>query len=654
MTGRIRTAILTGILVSAATQLQAGGPLSVHKGVPVRYRTTQPVVFHLDKGPMGAFSASVAQNIAATSFQVWQDVPTAVITFRRDSLSVDVTASNYLSFIGNSTDGLNPIVFDHDGSIIDAMVGDGASANVIGFAGSSYALSGPNEGFYIEGHAVMNGTMAGTMFSEAEFKSTFVHEFGHFIGLDHTQVNAQLAANGNAADDVYLPTMYPTSSDDDTQLATLNPDDIVSVSRLYPDGSFASTSGTISGSVTRSDLSPVRGAVVVAINVADSLMGQYSTVTDYLQQGTGDYAISGLPPGTYWVKIEPVRTAFTGGSSVGPYADDLAGLSFINPVTTEYFNGAGESGDPVTDTSTAREGVTVTAGISSSASLVANNAAPPGDAAILQYHGALAYVFRLPSEFDDLKYAVRFTPGRTAPLLKVDFRLNGSPLAIQGTGSLKVSIYSDIAGSWGGVPNAQLGSSTTVPFSSLSSGVFNEVDLTPLNQTVTNGVNFHIVFEVVGTAGDTLQFIGDDAANPTSRSSSYYDAGSGLQWYNFEDPDNWGAGYNLAVRAYLGDAIVGVGSPEVLTPDRTQLHQNYPNPFNPTTVIPFRLARSGNVSLDVKDMLGRTVATILDQREYQAGEHRATFDAVGLPSGTYFARLVIDGRAQVVRMLLLR
>lgn len=647
------------MLVPVVVPVEAGGPLNTRGGIPVRYRTTQPLVYHLDKGKLGGFTAAVAQAIGANSFQVWEDVPSAVIAFKRDSMSVDVNASNYSTYLSalngaNFRDGLNPIVFDDDGSLIDAYLGAGMKNSVIGFAGSAVAESGPNAGFYVEGHAVMNGWMAGTMFNEAEFMSTFVHEFGHFIGLDHTQVNAQFAANGNGADDVYLPTMYPTSSDDDTQLATLNPDDIVSVSRLYPDGSFASSTGTISGSVTRSDLSPVRGAVVVAINVADSLMGQYSTVTDYLQQGTGSYTISGLPAGTYWVKIEPVRTAFTGGSSVGPYADDLSGLSFVNPVTAEYFNGAGESGDPMTDTASARVGVPVTVGASSVANFVANNAAPPGDAAILQYHGALAYVFRLPSEYDDLKYAVRFTPGRTARLLKVDFRLNGSPIAVQGTGSLKVSVFSDKAGSLGGVPNIQQGSSVTVPFSSLTTGVFNDVDLTSLNLTMTNGVSFHVVFEVVGTAGDTLQFVGDDAANPTSRSSSFYDAGTGAQWYNFEDPDNWGAGYNLAVRAYLGDAVLSEGSSGAQTPDRTQLQQNYPNPFNPTTVIPFRLARSGIVSLEVRDMLGRRVATVLDLREVQAGEHRATFDATGLPSGTYFARLVIDGQVQVVRMLLLR
>jgi hypothetical protein len=266
----------------------------------------------------------------------------------------------------------------------------------------------------------------------------------------------------------------------------------------------------------------------------------------------------------------------------------------------------------------------------------------------------LAYIFRLPSEYDDLKYAVRFTPGRTAPLLKVDFRLNGSPSAILGTGSLRVSVHTNKSGSVGGVPDVQQGSFVTRPFSSLTTGVFNEVDLTPLNLSVQNGVSFHVVFEVIGTAGDTLQFVGDDGSTPTSRSSSWYDAGTGLQWFNFEDEDNWGLGYNLAVRAYLGEPVVGVTASDELLPKGVQLLQNYPNPFNPATIIPFHLDRTAVVSLEVVDLLGRRVAMLLDQRMYEAGDHHMAFDAGGLPSGTYLARLNAEGRSHVVRMLLVR
>ncbi len=647
--------IFAAIALSCAVTLTgyAGGPLSTFNNLPVRYRTTQPIVYHVDKGSMGAFTNAVARNLAVTSFQVWEDVALAVIAFQLDSMSVDVNGSNYTTYLSNNSDGLNPIVFDNDGSIIDGLLGEGSSSNVIGFAGSSYFTSGVNAGFYAEGRAVMNGTMAGVQFSEAEFKSTFVHEFGHFIGLDHSQVNASFAANGNGPDDQYLPTMYPTSSDDDTQMATLNADDIASVSRIYPAASFASSTATISGSVTRQDGAFVRGAVVVAINVADSLATQFSTVTDYLQQGTGSYSITGLTPGTYWIKLEPVRAAFTGGSSVGPYADDLSGLSFLNPVLVEYYNGANESWDPSIDTASRRVTVTVGAGASAAADFVANGEAA-SLASILENFGNPSFVFELPSDVGDLKYAVRFTPGVTAPLQKVSFLMNAGADAINGTGTLRVGVFSHKAGSIGGIPNLQLGTYVTKPFTALTAGTYNEVDLTPLNLTMTSGVNFHVTFDLIGTSGDTLQFITDDGASPTSRSSSYYDAGSGATWYNFQDPLNYGDGYNLVVRAYLSTTGVGGEQEIVLLPDGFALKQNYPNPFNPSTTIPFDLEQGGRITLTVVDMLGRVVATLVDGEEYSAGSHLVTFDARNLASGAYMAHMSYVGHRKLVRMLLLK
>ncbi len=46
----------------------------------------------------------------------------------------------------------------------------------------------------------------------------FVHEFGHFIGLDHCQLNGQYVGDYNTDNDIYVPTMYPTATDDDTSL----------------------------------------------------------------------------------------------------------------------------------------------------------------------------------------------------------------------------------------------------------------------------------------------------------------------------------------------------------------------------------------------------------------------------------------------------
>jgi parallel beta-helix repeat protein len=80
-------------------------------------------------------------------------------------------------------------------------------------------------------------------------------------------------------------------------------------------------------------------------------------------------------------------------------------------------------------------------------------------------------------------------------------------------------------------------------------------------------------------------------------------------------------------------------------PDQIQLCPNYPNPFNPTTTVGFRLPHRSLVKINVYDMLGRKIRTILDA-ELQAGEHSVLFDAGGLASGLYAIRLETEGHVE--------
>ncbi len=83
------------------------------------------------------------------------------------------------------------------------------------------------------------------------------------------------------------------------------------------------------------------------------------------------------------------------------------------------------------------------------------------------------------------------------------------------------------------------------------------------------------------------------------------------------------------------------------------LHQNYPNPFNPATNIRFELHQAGGVVLKVFDVLGRTVATIVDEN-LEAGEHVREFSAKNLSSGVYWYRLEVGGRGAARRMIVIR
>lgn len=84
-----------------------------------------------------------------------------------------------------------------------------------------------------------------------------------------------------------------------------------------------------------------------------------------------------------------------------------------------------------------------------------------------------------------------------------------------------------------------------------------------------------------------------------------------------------------------------------------QLNQNYPNPFNPTTVIGYQLPESSDVTLEVFDMLGRSVAVLVDGRQ-SAGSHQAEFDASNLSSGVYLYRLSAGQTVQTRQMVLVK
>ncbi len=90
-----------------------------------------------------------------------------------------------------------------------------------------------------------------------------------------------------------------------------------------------------------------------------------------------------------------------------------------------------------------------------------------------------------------------------------------------------------------------------------------------------------------------------------------------------------------------------------MAPEKFKLYQNYPNPFNPTTIIKFEIAEPAQVSLRVYDILGREVATIVNEPR-RAGVHTEQFDARNLSTGIYFYRLTAGSHTATKRMALIR
>jgi hypothetical protein len=92
--------------------------------------------------------------------------------------------------------------------------------------------------------------------------------------------------------------------------------------------------------------------------------------------------------------------------------------------------------------------------------------------------------------------------------------------------------------------------------------------------------------------------------------------------------------------------------PNVVVSDY-KLAQNYPNPFNPTTDIKFTVAKEGHVTLKVYDLLGKEIATLVNEN-MPAGGYKADFDASDLASGTYIYTLSVNGVSISKKMMLLK
>ena len=89
------------------------------------------------------------------------------------------------------------------------------------------------------------------------------------------------------------------------------------------------------------------------------------------------------------------------------------------------------------------------------------------------------------------------------------------------------------------------------------------------------------------------------------------------------------------------------------TPNNYNLSQNYPNPFNPTTRINFALPKSGLVTLKVYNILGKEVATLVNEVK-NIGTYSVDFNASNLSSGIYFYKLEVNGYSEVKKMSLIK
>jgi hypothetical protein len=352
--------------------VQAAGFLDFKDGVPYKWSTSAPIPYKIDQGGLGGIGNAAATTLADDSFDIWRDVAISNIDFANDGqISEDVagpvftgdesasefltkcnTEGNYLDHVFMDVDGAprnvgseTEILFDSDGSIIDCLLGQGASDAVLGFA--SAGAFNENTMTITAGIAIINGKDADAI----QVQATMTHEFGHMLNLQHSQLNFGEAFDSNDLNDNVVPTMFPFLLGDASEGFSLTPDDEFSIAYLYPDSTGLASKGSISGHVVRRTGEGVRGVNVICRNVVDPKTDAVSWSSDQVIQDEGEYICGNLTHGEdYTVEIEPIFLAINFYTPDPPF------------IASEKYNGSSESFDPEVDDIGRSTNVAVSAG----------------------------------------------------------------------------------------------------------------------------------------------------------------------------------------------------------------------------------------------------------------------------------------------------
>jgi hypothetical protein len=100
--------------------------------------------------------------------------------------------------------------------------------------------------------------------------------------------------------------------------------------------------------------------------------------------------------------------------------------------------------------------------------------------------------------------------------------------------------------------------------------------------------------------------------------------------------------------------LTGVEENQNAKPLEFSLGQNYPNPFNPSTVVNFTLAKTGIVNLDIYNVLGQKVKSLIDNQSLSSGPHQLSVNMSDHSSGIYFLVLKQQNNNQVKKMVLMK
>jgi len=338
----------------------AGGPLIVNPATKKAYAYGPGTIqVYYDSGDLATgiwnwnvdpavqltLDNSVGKHLVEKGYADWSAIPSSSVraTVVGDFASVglpNIRGANAEQVIGTYNGGGIYVIFDADGTVMTDFFG--VSPNVLGISSPEFAVDGTTtltESWTVLGGQVIDGGDT----DGSNYQGVATHEFGHSLGLAHTQTNgaaffyAPWGENVGPASCSALP--YPanlTSDDVETMYPFSNPtlggtglaqanihtlDDIAAISDLYPGPGWPNAYGTITGKILDVDgKTQLTGVNVIARNLADPYAGANSTMSGEWTQGLlgpdGSYIIHGLKPGAQYVVY--TDAIFAGGFPTEP------------------------------------------------------------------------------------------------------------------------------------------------------------------------------------------------------------------------------------------------------------------------------------------------------------------------------------------------
>ena len=318
------------------------------------------------------------------------------ITGAAEEFSTDENGEMIHSVVGTENNGGIHVIFDEDGSVMANVLG--VPFGVLGVATPEWADE--ETGIITEGWVVIGG--AETYYNDddlAQMAGVITHELGHSFNLAHSQTNGHVvilnysaivnpgpvdcSANWFLGGEYQLPfpqsdvataedveVMYPYINNDPNgwpsptgqyQATVSTAEDFAAISSIYPAASFASETGSISGSVTYPFSSEgVIGVNIVARNIDNPyedaitvMTGDWNDGVAGAMEGYGEFTLKGLTPGARYVV----------------HAENIVAGGFPTPQVSlpgpsEYFNGSRENDDATSDNACDYTEIMVAAGAS--------------------------------------------------------------------------------------------------------------------------------------------------------------------------------------------------------------------------------------------------------------------------------------------------